>query len=58
MGKSLTTLVLIGKTMREARQWVEEEKALPDAALSEKPCRATLVIVPSRGRAPGLYILY
>ncbi|RHZ55951.1 hypothetical protein CDV55_101568 [Aspergillus turcosus] len=48
MGKSLTTLVLIGKTMGDARQWVEHKKHLPGASLAETPCRATLVIVPSR----------
>ncbi|KAL2820861.1 SNF2 family N-terminal domain-containing protein [Aspergillus cavernicola] len=48
MGKSLTTLVLIGNTMGDARQWVEGQKRLPDPTLAEIPCRATLVIVPSR----------
>ncbi|KAL3477940.1 SNF2 family N-terminal domain-containing protein [Aspergillus californicus] len=48
MGKSLTTLVLIGKTMRDARHWVDYRKRSQDAALAETPCRATLVIVPSR----------
>ncbi|KAL4918898.1 SNF2 family N-terminal domain-containing protein [Aspergillus aurantiobrunneus] len=48
MGKSLTMLVLIGKTIKEARQWVEYRKGLPDAALAETPCQATLVVVPSR----------
>ncbi|KAE8323577.1 SNF2 family N-terminal domain-containing protein [Aspergillus sergii] len=48
MGKSLTTLVLMAKTLREARQWVEDAKALPGASLAETPTRATLVIVPSR----------
>ncbi|KAL4871331.1 hypothetical protein BDV12DRAFT_164112 [Aspergillus spectabilis] len=48
MGKSLTMLVLIAKTMGYARQWVEQRKTLPDAALTETPCRATLVVVPSR----------
>ncbi|KAF7136712.1 hypothetical protein CNMCM5793_006030 [Aspergillus hiratsukae] len=48
MGKSLTTLVLIGKTMGDARQWVEHKKHLPGASLAETPCRATLVIVASR----------
>ncbi|KAL4944056.1 hypothetical protein BDV06DRAFT_233907 [Aspergillus oleicola] len=49
MGKSLTMLVLVGKTLREAHVWAEQMKRLPDAALAETPCRATLVIVPSRG---------
>ncbi|KAL4786745.1 SNF2 family N-terminal domain-containing protein [Aspergillus varians] len=48
MGKSLTMLVLIGKSMKEAYQWAEYSKSLPDAALAETPCRATLVVVPSR----------
>lgn len=52
MGKSLTTLVLMAKTLREARQWVEGVKALPGASLAETPTRATLVIVPSRGKDP------
>ncbi|UCK59165.1 hypothetical protein AFCA_001988 [Aspergillus flavus] len=52
MGKSLTTLVLMAKTLQEARQWVEHAKALPGASLAETPTRATLVIVPSRGKDP------
>ncbi|KAL4796131.1 SNF2 family N-terminal domain-containing protein [Aspergillus venezuelensis] len=48
MGKSLTMLVLVEKTLREAGVWAEQKKRLPDAALTETPCRATLVIVPSR----------
>ncbi|KAL4928301.1 SNF2 family N-terminal domain-containing protein [Aspergillus undulatus] len=48
MGKSLTMLVLVGRTIREARHWADQCKRLPDAALAETPCRATLVIVPSR----------
>ncbi|GAB1194180.1 hypothetical protein APSETT444_003421 [Aspergillus pseudonomiae] len=36
------------ETLREARQWVEETKALPGASLAKTPSQATLVIVPSR----------
>jgi hypothetical protein len=52
MGKSLTTLVLISKTMPDARLWVEHQNHLrgDTGTLAEKPCRATLVVVvPSRG---------
>lgn len=48
MGKSLTTLVLIAKTLKDARQWADNKKAFPGASLAETPTRATLVIVPSR----------
>ncbi|KAL2798852.1 SNF2 family N-terminal domain-containing protein [Aspergillus keveii] len=50
MGKSLTTLVLISKTMPDARLWVEHQNHLrgDTGTLAEKPCRATLVVVPSR----------
>ncbi|KAI9376650.1 SNF2 family N-terminal domain-containing protein [Aspergillus egyptiacus] len=48
MGKSLTTLVLVGKTLGEAYQWAEERRRLLNSSFSETPCRATLVIVPSR----------
>ncbi|KAL2837867.1 SNF2 family N-terminal domain-containing protein [Aspergillus pseudodeflectus] len=48
MGKSLTTLVLIGKTMPDAHQWVQHQNHLQGVTLAEKPCRATLVVVPSR----------
>ncbi|KAJ0423898.1 SNF2 family N-terminal domain-containing protein [Aspergillus carlsbadensis] len=52
MGKSLTTLVLIGKTMPDAQLWVQHQNHLQGdtagATLAEKPCRATLVVVPSR----------
>lgn len=48
MGKSLTTLVLIGKTTRDARQWAAHSDTLPKSALAGKPCRATLLIVPQQ----------
>ncbi|KAL2845415.1 SNF2 family N-terminal domain-containing protein [Aspergillus pseudoustus] len=48
MGKSLTTLVLIGKTMPGAKEWVSHQTHLQGIILAEKPCRATLVVVPSR----------
>ncbi|KAL5335300.1 SNF2 family N-terminal domain-containing protein [Aspergillus crustosus] len=48
MGKSLTTLVLIAKTMKDAHEWVKERQQLPDSGILEKPCQATLVVVPSR----------
>ncbi|KAB8227019.1 SNF2 family N-terminal domain-containing protein [Aspergillus alliaceus] len=48
MGKSQTTLVVIAKTLKDARQWADNKKAFPGASLAETPTRATLVIVPSR----------
>ncbi|KAL2808194.1 SNF2 family N-terminal domain-containing protein [Aspergillus granulosus] len=42
MGKSLTTLVLIGKTMPDAKEWVSHQNHLQGVTLVEKPCRATL----------------
>jgi SNF2 family DNA or RNA helicase len=47
MGKSLSTLALITKTLDRAVDWVAEKKANPDPHSRQKPCRATLVIVPS-----------
>ncbi|KAJ5405768.1 helicase [Penicillium sp. CMV-2018d] len=48
MGKSLTTLVLIGKTTRDAHQWAAHSDTLPKSSLAGKPCRATLLIVPQQ----------
>ncbi|PMD49328.1 uncharacterized protein K444DRAFT_622885 [Hyaloscypha bicolor E] len=47
MGKSLSTLALITKTLDKAYDWVIEKKANPDPHTRQKPCRATLVVVPS-----------
>ncbi|EED22940.1 helicase, putative [Talaromyces stipitatus ATCC 10500] len=47
MGKSLTTLVLIEKTLDDARQWAEVQKTHPEDTMAKRRCRATLVIVPS-----------
>lgn len=48
MGKSLTTLVLIGKTTGDARQWAAHSDTLPKSSLAGKPCRATLLVVPQQ----------
>ncbi|KAJ5560339.1 SNF2 family N-terminal domain-containing protein [Penicillium frequentans] len=48
MGKSLTTLALIFKTTRDARQWAAHSNTSSKDSLASKPCRATLVIVPRR----------
>lgn len=50
MGKSLTTLVLIEKTLNDALKWTEESKARPDGMMAKMHSRATLVIVPSHGK--------
>jgi SNF2 family DNA or RNA helicase len=50
MGKSLTTLVLIEKTLSDALQWAEERKTQSDDMMVKQHCRATLVIVPSHGK--------
>jgi hypothetical protein len=47
MGKSLSTLALITKTLDNARDWALEKKANPDPNTRQKPCIATLVVVPS-----------
>lgn len=47
MGKSLSTLALITKTLDNARDWALEKKANPDSNTRQKPCIATLVVVPS-----------
>jgi SNF2 family DNA or RNA helicase len=48
MGKSLTTLMLVGKTTKDARQWAAHSSTLPETSLAGKPCRATLLIVPQQ----------
>lgn len=50
MGKSLTTLVLIEKTLSDAVKWAEERKTQSDDMMAKRHCRATLVIVPSHGK--------
>jgi SWI/SNF-related matrix-associated actin-dependent regulator of chromatin subfamily A3 len=50
MGKSLSTLALITKTLDRAYDWVLEKTANPDNHTRQKPCRATLVVVPSASR--------
>lgn len=50
MGKSLTTLVLIEKTLSDALKWAEENKTQSNDILAKRYCRATLVIVPSHGK--------
>lgn len=50
MGKSLTTLVFIGKTLSDAHQWVTRNNALPKGSLPGTPCRATLIVVPQQCR--------
>jgi len=47
MGKSLSTLALITKTLDDAADWVEEKKTNPEPHSRLKPCKATLVVVPS-----------
>jgi SNF2 family DNA or RNA helicase len=59
MGKSLSTLALITKTLDKAYDWVVEKKANPEDHNRQKACRATLVLVPSASRSPsGFQILY
>lgn len=52
MGKSLSTLALITKTLDKAYDWVMEKKANPENHNRQKACRATLVLVPSASRSP------
>ncbi|KAE9374274.1 hypothetical protein N431DRAFT_213326 [Stipitochalara longipes BDJ] len=47
MGKSLSTLALITKTLDSASDWVIEKKDNPEPHTRQKPCKATLVVVPS-----------
>lgn len=51
MGKSLTTLALIAKTLKDGHQWVQEQKVPEGDILVKRPHRATLVIVPSLGKS-------
>ena len=51
MGKSLSTLALITKTLDDAADWVEEKKADPEPHSGLKPCKATLVVVPSASKS-------
>ena len=54
MGKSLSTLALITKTLDKATDWVNEKKANPDPHSRLKPCRGTLVVVPSASMSPSV----
>lgn len=59
MGKSLSTLALITKTLEEANTWVMEKKANLESNTRQQACRATLIIVPSASRSPyGFQILF
>jgi len=50
MGKSLSTLALITKTLEKAARWAVEEKNDQDNHTSQKTCKATLVVVPSASK--------
>ncbi len=50
MGKTLSTLALITKTIDKAYDWAVEKKANPETHSRQKACRATLVLVPSASR--------
>ena len=59
MGKSLSTLALITKTLDKAYDWVMEKKANLENHNRQKACRATLVLVPSASRFTcGFQILH
>ena len=59
MGKSLSTLALITKTLDRAYDWVMAKKANPENHSRQKACKATLVLVPSASRSPCRFqILY
>jgi hypothetical protein len=53
MGKSLSALALLTNTLDKAHEWVRERKANPDPHNRQKPCRATLVVVPSASKSPS-----
>lgn len=50
MGKSLTTLALIVRTLMDGRKWVEEHEVSQGDISAERPTRATLVVVPRVGK--------
>lgn len=52
MGKSLSTLALITKTLDKAYDWALELKANVDDQSRQKACRATLILVPSASKSP------
>ena len=59
MGKSLSTLALITKTLDKAYDWVVENKVNPEDHNRQKACRATLVLVPSASRSTCVFqVLY
>jgi SWI/SNF-related matrix-associated actin-dependent regulator of chromatin subfamily A3 len=59
MGKSLSTLALITKTLDKAYDWVMEKEVNPENHNRQKACRATLVLVPSASRSTcGFQVLY
>lgn len=51
MGKSLSSLALITKTLDKAYDWVMEKKANPEDYKRQTACRATLVLVPSASKS-------
>jgi SNF2 family DNA or RNA helicase len=59
MGKSLSTLALITKTLDKAYDWVMEKKANPENRNRQKACRATLILVPSASKSlSGFQVIF
>lgn len=59
MGKSLSTLALITKTLDKADDWVMEKNDNPENQNRQKACRATLILVPSACKSPsGFQIIF
>ncbi len=50
MGKSLSTLALITKTLDNAYDWVIEKKNIQESHNRKKACKATLILVQSASR--------
>ena len=50
MGKSLSALALITKTLERASNWAAERENKRDDYTRQKACKATLVVVPSASK--------
>ncbi len=56
MGKSLSILALITKTLDDGKEWAQQQNDCPEGKEALKYSRATLVVVPSARTRPYFYL--
>ena len=56
MGKSLSILALIAKTLDDGTEWAQQQKDSVEDKEAFKPSRSTLVVVPSARTRPSFFI--